>query len=58
LDVVKQFTEDGIASTIQVTVTYEYHFLTGPMIRAVGGDPILDLQAVTTMFTEVPYQVP
>ncbi|MGC9350030.1 MAG: TadE/TadG family type IV pilus assembly protein [Anaerolineae bacterium] len=46
---------EWLTSTIRVTVTYEYRFLTGPMIRAVGGDPNLTLRTVTTMRTEIPY---
>jgi Flp pilus assembly protein TadG len=47
----------ALSSTIQVTVTYTYHFITGPIILAVGGDPDVDLQTVTTMFAERPCEV-
>jgi Flp pilus assembly protein TadG len=38
--------------TLNVTVTYEYRFITGPVILAVGGNPDLTMQTVTTMYTE------
>ena len=38
--------------TLMVTVTYEHRFITGPVILAVGGDPDLTMQTVTTMYTE------
>ena len=43
-----------LASTIQVTVTYEYRFLTGPIIEVLSGRRTLDLRTVTTMYTERP----
>ena len=45
----------ALSSTVQVTVTYQHRFLTGPIILAVGGNPELNMQTVTTMFTEFPY---
>jgi len=41
-----------LSSTVQVTVTYKYQFLTGPVILALGGNSTLDLRAVSTMYTE------
>ncbi|MCU0522401.1 MAG: pilus assembly protein [Anaerolineae bacterium] len=43
-----------LSSTIQVTVTYEYRFLTGPIIEVLSGRRTLDLRTVTTMYTERP----
>ena len=42
----------GISDTIQVTVTYQHRFLTGPVIMALGGKDEVKMQTVTTMFTE------
>lgn len=39
-------------STIQVEVTYDHALITGPVIQAVGGDPILHLRTIATMQTE------
>lgn len=44
-----------LSNTVNVTVTYRHHFLTGPMIQAVGGNPELTMRAVSTMFTEFVY---
>jgi hypothetical protein len=44
--------EPGPFRTLIVTVTYEHRFLTGPVILAVGGNPELTMQTVTTMYTE------
>jgi hypothetical protein len=44
-----------LSNTVHVTVTYRHHFLTGPMIQALGGNPELDMQAVSTMYTEFVY---
>lgn len=45
-----------LSNTVQVTVTYDHQFLTGPVILALGGNASLDLRAVSTMYTEIPIQ--
>ena len=45
-----------LLDTVQVTVTYKHQFITGPVILSLGGDSTVDLRAVSTMYTEVPYQ--
>lgn len=41
-----------LTSTVNVTVTYTYELLTGPVISALGGKPDIRLRTVTTMYTE------
>lgn len=45
-----------LSSTVQVTVTYDHQFVTGPVILALGGNDSLDLRAISTMNTEIPIQ--
>ncbi len=47
---------DFPSSTVEVTVTYSHGFLTAPLIQALGGQPTVTLQSVSTMFTELPIQ--
>jgi hypothetical protein len=47
-----------ISSTIQVTVTYDHQFLTGPIIAAVGGSGQLTMRTVSTMQLERPVSAP
>ena len=44
------------SSTVEVTVTYAHGFLTAPLIQALGGQPTITLQSVSTMHTELPIQ--
>jgi len=44
-----------LSRTVQVTVTYEHEFITGPVIAVVGGDGTVDLRAVSTMNIELPF---
>jgi Flp pilus assembly protein TadG len=39
-------------STVQVTVTYEHEFLSGPVILALGNNSTVDLRTVSIMNTE------
>jgi len=39
-------------SRVEVSVSYEHRLLSGPVIRAVGGNPILTLRSVSSMRTE------
>jgi Flp pilus assembly protein TadG len=39
-------------TTIEVTVTYEHLFITGPIISSLGGDPTITLRSVTRMYSE------
>jgi Flp pilus assembly protein TadG len=41
-----------LLSTITVTVSYDYSFLTAPIIAMFSADPTIDLQATSTMYTE------
>ena len=41
-----------LSNTVQVTVTYQHRFLTGPVILALGGKDEVKMQTVTTMFAE------
>ena len=44
---------DPDANTIQVEVTYDYSFISGPIVLAVGlGNSTLNLHTVATMHTE------
>jgi len=53
LTITPTLTNNGpLSSTIQVSVTYEYRFLTGPIVQIVAGRQTMDLRTVTTMFTE------
>jgi len=58
LDVEYALNDPGtfLSTTVQVTVTYEHEFITGPVVAAVGGDGTVDLRAVSTMNTEIPIQ--
>lgn len=47
---------DFPSSTVEITVTYIHAFLTAPLIRALGGQPTVTFQSVSTMFTELPVQ--
>ncbi len=38
--------------TVFVTVTYEHQFLTGPVIASLGGNPNIQLRAISTMYSE------
>jgi len=40
--------------TVHVTVTYKHQLLTGPVVRAVGGNPDVEMKTVTTMNLEFP----
>jgi Flp pilus assembly protein TadG len=41
-----------LSSTVQVTVTYEHEFLTGPLVLVLGENSTIDLRAVSTMYNE------
>lgn len=43
-----------ISSTINVTVSYQHQFLTGPIHAVVGGDGQITMQTVSTMHLERP----
>ena len=38
--------------TVQVTVWYDHHFLTAPIIEAIGGNPVIRIQTTATMRRE------
>ena len=40
------------SSDVQVRVNYPVHLITGPFIRAIGGTPTINLQAVSRMGLE------
>ncbi len=49
---------DFINSTVNVTVTYQHQFLTGPIIAVVGSGGELTMRTVSTMHLERPVTSP
>jgi Flp pilus assembly protein TadG len=47
---------DFLSQTVQVTVTYDHEFITGPLIEALGGGGQLTMQTVTQMYVEFPHE--
>ena len=39
-------------TTVEITVTYEHQFITGPIIASIGGNPSVMLRSVTRMYSE------
>jgi Flp pilus assembly protein TadG len=41
-----------LVSTVHVTVSYTYTYMTGPLLSLFSGDPDVKLQTTSTMYTE------
>jgi len=52
LEVTVTFEEDPFRPLVRVVVTYQHHYITAPIIRAVGGNPNLNMQTESTMYSE------
>ena len=52
LEIETSLTDNGpLVSTVHVTVTYTYTFMTGPLL-SIFTDPDVQLEATSTMYTE------
>jgi len=47
-------TDSGLLGCITITVSYDAQFISAPIIRAVGGDPVVHLRSSATMDLEQP----
>jgi Flp pilus assembly protein TadG len=52
MNVISTVRQTNILGTVNVTVTYQYKLISGPLIQAIGGEPILELRTTSTMNTE------
>jgi hypothetical protein len=52
IEVISEVKRGAIQGTVHITMTYQHHLISGPLLEMLGGKSVLKLRTTSTMYTE------